>query len=101
MSYRGVTAKDPAVGAHAMTIIGYSIDYFVIENSWGKEWGDSGLGYIHKDHVNSFFEAWVIRGFDAPVVAPVVPEPAKKTDFAVIAVAVLAAACLYVLTKVM
>ena len=73
ITYRGVTDKDPAVGAHAMTIIGYSLDYFIIENSWGSEWGDGGLGYIHRNTVAEFFDAWVIRGFD---VAPApVPEP--------------------------
>ena len=79
ITYRGVTEKDPAVGAHAMTIIGYSPDYFIIENSWGKEWGDGGLGYIHRKTVAEFFDAWVIRGFDVEYVAPVpvpVPPPA-------------------------
>ena len=78
-SYRGVTDKDPAVGAHAMTLIGYSLDFFVVENSWGAGWGDAGLGYIPVTQVGSFFEAWVIRGFDVdalPMPAPVVPVPA-------------------------
>lgn len=98
ITYRG-SKKDPVVGAHAMTIIGYSLDYFVVENSWGKDWGDAGLGYIHRDIVEEFFEAWVIRGFDTeqpvpeptpvpapeptPVPAPVPPPaPAKKNDSA-------------------
>lgn len=91
-SYRGVSIKDIAVGAHAMTIIGYSQDFFVVENSWGKEWGDGGLGYIPVAQVNSFFEAWVIRGFDvAPVVVPEPVAPAKKDYRAImLAVAIVA-----------
>lgn len=101
-SYRGVTEKDPAVGAHAMTIIGYSQDYFVIENSWGREWGDSGLGYCHVQLASQFFEAWVIRGFDVPVPEPVpvvVPEPKNPVNPAAIGVTLLVAAlvCIYLL----
>ena len=99
ITYRGVTDKDPAVGAHAMTIIGYSLDFFVVENSWGKEWGDGGLGYIPVTQVSSFFEAWVIRGFDVePVVVPVPPvappvvEPvsSKKQDMLIAVIGALA-----------
>lgn len=90
ISYRGVTDKDPAVGAHAMTIIGYSPDFFVIENSWGKDWGDGGLGYIPVTLVSEFFEAWVIKGFDVegvnpepvpvPPPAPAPPPPAPEPE---------------------
>lgn len=98
-SYRGVTDKDPAVGAHAMTIIGYSPDFFIVENSWGEEWGDGGLGYISTALVREFFEAWVIRGFDAPVpqpepapVPPVpTPQPERKNQTIAIAVGLLIA----------
>lgn len=91
ITYRGVTGKDPAVGAHAMAIIGYSQDFFVVENSWGAGWGDGGLGYIPVTQVGSFFEAWVVRGFDLDVVpmpapvpepspAPIEPAPKKQDN---------------------
>lgn len=73
ITYRGVTENDPIVGGHAMVIIGYSLDYFVIENSWGKQWGDGGLGYIPVSLVSSFFDLWVIKGFDKEIIIPPVP----------------------------
>lgn len=115
-TYRG-SAKDPVVGAHAMTIIGYSLDYFVVENSWGKDWGDGGLGYIHRDLVGEFFEAWVIRGFDVeqpvpvpvpvpvptpapePTPAPVPPPaPAKKNDSAGLMIVIAIIVILYLMS---
>ena len=26
-------------GGHAMTVVGYTEDSFIIRNSWGEEWG--------------------------------------------------------------
>ena len=40
-------------GSHAMTIIGWTkisgAEYYVVQNSWGTEWGDSGICYIRTD----------------------------------------------------
>ena len=41
---------DPA-GGHAVAIVGYDLNYYgvkvlVCQNSWGKEWGDSGKFYV-------------------------------------------------------
>ena len=63
------------IGAHAMIVVGYSDDKnaFKIMNSWGREWGDSGFGwidytlfrrvvneaYVVKDALNSSSEAVV------------------------------------------
>lgn len=37
-------------GSHAMTIIGWTkisgAEYYVVQNSWGTEWGDNGICYI-------------------------------------------------------
>lgn len=37
-------------GGHAVLIVGWKLiddkQYWIILNSWGKEWGDNGLGYI-------------------------------------------------------
>jgi len=33
---------DYLLGGHAMTIVGYNDDGFIIRNSWGDDWGDEG-----------------------------------------------------------
>ncbi|TGN19351.1 hypothetical protein EHS15_09620 [Leptospira idonii] len=35
-------------GSHSMLIVGYVGNYFIVKNSWGKEWGDKGYCYISK-----------------------------------------------------
>ena len=50
MNYRG--GKEPLrvetrpKGGHALCIIGFIDGLFIIENSWGPGWGDSGFGYV-------------------------------------------------------
>ena len=33
-------------GRHAMLVVGYLGNYFIIKNSWGTGWGDKGYAYI-------------------------------------------------------
>lgn len=35
-------------GRHAMLVVGYSGNYYVVKNSWGSDWGDGGYCYIPK-----------------------------------------------------
>jgi hypothetical protein len=41
-------------GSHAMTIIGWTcingVDYYVVQNSWGDQWGDNGICYIRSNN---------------------------------------------------
>lgn len=49
-------------GRHAMVICGYNgKDAFKIRNSWGKDWGENGYGWIHEDYVawHSTKSLWV------------------------------------------
>lgn len=45
---------------HAVILVGFGIDgntgekYFIIRNSWGKEWGIDGYGYVKHD-VNNYW----------------------------------------------
>ena len=36
-------------GRHAMLIVGYVGNFFVVKNSWGTDWGDQGYCYIPKN----------------------------------------------------
>jgi hypothetical protein len=36
-------------GRHAMLIVGYTGNFYIIKNSWGDNWGDKGYCYIPKN----------------------------------------------------
>lgn len=40
---------------HAIAIVGYTRDYFVIRNSWGTDWGDNGYAYASNEYVSAAF----------------------------------------------
>jgi hypothetical protein len=33
---------------HAVTVVGYTPEYWIIRNSWGPEWGEGGYGKIER-----------------------------------------------------
>lgn len=35
-------------GRHAMLVVGYTGNYYIVKNSWGVDWGDEGYCYIPK-----------------------------------------------------
>lgn len=39
------------MGGHAMVIVGYVDGCFIIENSWGTDWGDDGFARFHPDAI--------------------------------------------------
>lgn len=44
--------KETAAGGHAIALVGYTKDHFIIRNSWGTtEWGDKGYGYASYQYV--------------------------------------------------
>tara|TARA_B100000795_G_scaffold215712_1_gene169568 strand:- start:1771 stop:2724 length:954 start_codon:yes stop_codon:yes gene_type:complete len=44
---------------HAVTIVGYTEDYWIVRNSWGNDWGDDGYFYLERG-VNACGVAGVI-----------------------------------------
>jgi len=36
-------------GRHAMLLVGYTGNFFIVKNSWGTDWGDQGYCYIPKN----------------------------------------------------
>ena len=35
---------------HAVTVVGFTPEYWIIKNSWGEDWGESGYGKISRGH---------------------------------------------------
>jgi hypothetical protein len=80
-------ASGKTEGGHAMILVGYSDDRgaFKVMNSWGKQWGDGGFGWIgYGAFSQTVREAYVAQDVvtvapppvePAPVPAPVKPSP--------------------------
>jgi hypothetical protein len=50
---------DGGLGGHAVCLVGYAEDYFIVRNSWGKKWGDGGFAYAHNEYASrAFTEAY-------------------------------------------
>ncbi len=44
-----------ARGGHAVAIVGYTKDRFIVRNSWGAGWGDNGFAYASDTYVKAAF----------------------------------------------
>jgi hypothetical protein len=56
------TYSGPGRGGHAVTVVGYTPDRFIIRNSWGTTWGDAGFGYASMSYAtNAFTESYGVR----------------------------------------
>ena len=42
-------------GGHAVCLVGYTPDYFIVRNSWGTSWGDRGFGYAFNAYAEQAF----------------------------------------------
>lgn len=65
------TTKEKVIGGHALCVVGYDDEQkcFKIKNSWGKDWGASGYGYLTYDFICAFlWDAW--SSVDAPSKKP-------------------------------
>jgi hypothetical protein len=50
------------IGGHAFAIVGYNRIGFVVQNSFGRKWGDGGFAILpYEDWLDSAFDAWVAR----------------------------------------
>jgi hypothetical protein len=50
------------LGGHAFTIVGYNHFGFLVQNSWGEEWGKGGYATLsYEDWLDSAYDAWVVR----------------------------------------
>lgn len=54
--------QDSAVQGHAFVIVGYTQDGFLIQNSWGEEWGTHGMAVLtYDDWMRNAMDCWVVQ----------------------------------------
>ena len=88
---KDIPFKRGHIGRHAFVILGYDRTGFIIQNSWGKQWGcwrdQPGLAHwSYADWAENLIDAWVLRlapstpdAFDlVPQVARYAPEDADE-----------------------
>jgi len=46
---------ETASGGHAVMLVGYTSDRFIVRNSWGKNWGDEGFAYASEEYAEAAF----------------------------------------------
>jgi hypothetical protein len=42
-------------GGHAVCLVGYTENHFIVRNSWGTEWGDEGYAYASNEYTREAF----------------------------------------------
>lgn len=69
---------DNFIGNHAVAIVGYTNDSFIIRNSWGQNWGDRGYTFFSFDDYSAgkYHEIWTSVDDKSEVVPP--PPPSDK-----------------------
>lgn len=56
------SGQDTAVLGHAFVIVGYTQDGFLIQNSWGEEWGTHGMAVLtYDDWMRNAMDCWVVQ----------------------------------------
>jgi C1A family cysteine protease len=61
------------LGGHAMCIVGYTKDAFIIRNSWGEEWEDKGYCYYPFEQFGKHWEIWTTVDFKNVITEPDLP----------------------------
>ncbi len=50
--------NEELLGGHAMCVVGYNKEGFIIRNSWGYDWGDGGYCYMPYSDLGYAWEVW-------------------------------------------
>lgn len=59
----------PKAGGHAFAMVGYTNEGFIVQNSWGEEWGTGGFALLtYADWLENGYDAWV-AALSAPMSA--------------------------------
>lgn len=75
-----ITRKGRADGGHAIAIVGYAEQGFIIQNSWGTDWGNGGFALLpYEDYMLHATDVWVAQ-LGVPVSVDVWAEEEKNND---------------------
>lgn len=75
-----ITRKGRADGGHAVAIVGYAEQGFIIQNSWGPGWGAGGFALLpYEDYMLHATDVWVAQ-LGVPVSVDVWAGEEKKND---------------------
>lgn len=69
--------KNKIIGGHAVCIVGYTKDGFIVRNSWGWDWADRGHSIYHYEDWGSHMEVWTT--IDDNTSEPVVIKKDRKS----------------------
>lgn len=58
MFWRQTNSSQPMLGGHAVAIVGWNKDSFIIRNSWGRDWGYNGYCYYPFEYWGEHWEIW-------------------------------------------
>jgi len=64
---------------HAIAFYGYDKDYIYFINSWGKNWGENGIGYFGRDYVPYLHSTWT--SVDALDMLPIIGDKKTKKQY--------------------
>lgn len=57
-----VYQSDTQSGGHAIALVGYTKDHFIVRNSWGNKWADNGFAYASNAYAKeAFTEAYGLK----------------------------------------
>lgn len=76
--WRKSSPDTQAIGGHAVTVVGYTTDGFIIRNSWGTTFGDAGYVIYPYADFGMHWEIWSSidsRGSPKPPPEPTPPTP--------------------------
>ncbi len=55
-------AQAQVMGGHAFALVGYNRIGFLVQNSWGEDWGKGGFATLpYDDWLDNAYDAWVAR----------------------------------------
>jgi len=58
----GLRESGHPTGRHAFVLTGFDGDGFWVQNSWGRQWADGGLGRLrYEDWADNLIDMWVLR----------------------------------------